>query len=72
MVVSGIDSLRPAGQRPMHAWFLKIAFVQEAGMRVCMCAHMCVHVFVCMRVCMHMHVYTPNAIYNHLSEMNLQ
>ena len=34
----------------MHAWFLEIAFVQEAG--VCMCVYVCMRVCVCVCMCM--------------------
>ena len=31
-----------AGRRPARAWFLRIAFVREVSMRVCVCVWMCV------------------------------
>ena len=35
----------------MHAWFLKITFVQEIGMCVVVCVCVCVCVFVCVCLC---------------------
>ena len=31
-----------AGRRPARAWFLRIAFVREVSMRVCVCVDVCV------------------------------
>ena len=31
-----------AGRRPARTWFLRIAFVREVSMRVCVCVWMCV------------------------------
>ena len=36
-----------AGLWPAHAWFLRIAFVREVSMRVCVCVCVCVCVDVC-------------------------
>ena len=36
-----------AGRRPARAWFLRIAFVREVSMRVCVCVCVCVCVDVC-------------------------
>ena len=36
-----------AGRRPARAWFLRIAFVREVSMRVCVDVCVCVCVCVC-------------------------
>ena len=37
----------------MHAWFLKIAFVRDVSMCVCVCVFVCVCVHACVRACGH-------------------
>ena len=51
--------LAPSNQAHLasaHLVFLNIAFVQEVGMRVCICmrACVCVCLYVCVCVCVHM------------------
>jgi len=36
-----------AGQRPVHAWFLEIAFVCGVSVCVCVCVCVCVNFQVC-------------------------
>ena len=40
-----------------HAWFLKITFVQEVNMHVCLYACVCVCVCLCMCMCVNVYIY---------------